>query len=143
MSTPAFKILHGTVIIGDAKGPLELKVLLDRHIKEMNLLASIVTVAINSDDFQKAMTEALPRLQLLSKLTIPTESFELFRQWSNLHMDSQFALVYSVEDPSDCFVISGEAAVSCGEEEGDPRTYEELKEFYTGPGAGTQSQSVN
>lgn len=139
MSTPAFKILHGTVIIGDAKGPLELKVLLDRHIKEMNLLASIVTVAINSDDFQKAMTESLPRLQL----TIPTESFELFRQWNNLHMDSQFAIVYSVEDPSDCFVISGEAAVSCGEEEGDPRTYEELKEFYTGPGAGTQSQSVN
>ena len=36
MSTPAFKILHGTVIIGDAKGPLELKVLLDQHIKEMN-----------------------------------------------------------------------------------------------------------
>lgn len=139
MSTPAFKILHGTVIIGDAKGPLELKVLLDRHIKEMNLLASIVTVAINSGDFQKVMIESLPRLQL----TIPTESFELFRQWSNLHMDSQFAIVYSVEDPSDCFVISGEAAVSYGEEEGDPRTYEELKEFYTGQGAGIQSQSVN
>ena len=58
-------------------------------------------------------------------------------------MDSQFAIVYSVEDPSDCFVISGEAAVSYGEEEGDPRTYEELKEFYTGQGAGIQSQSVN
>ncbi len=139
MSTPAFKILHGTVIVGDAKGPRELKALLDQHIKEMNLLAYIVTVAINSDDFQKAMTESLPRLKLLSKLTIPTESFAVFRQWSNLHMDSQFAIVYSVEDPSDCFVISGEAAVACGEGEGNPRTYEELKEFYTAQGSLTKT----
>lgn len=145
MSKPVFKILFGTVIVGKVKAKAEFAELLDRLETDLCRLSFIASVAslLPNEQFEELMSKNIPKLESLKRLTIPTESYELYRAWVKLQENSPVALVYSADDPSDCFVISGEAAVSYGEEEGNPRTYEELKEFYTGQGAGIQSQSVN
>ncbi|WP_346660690.1 hypothetical protein [uncultured Veillonella sp.] len=56
---------------------------------------------INSDGCLKRVS--------LKRLTIPTESYELYRAWVKLNENSPVALVYSADDPSDCFTLTAEA----------------------------------
>lgn len=143
MSTPVFKILFGTAIVGEARPPEELGTLLGELMREFIAMGTVAELSRISGQFHEKMSKRVPQFPLLGKLTVPTESYELFCMWKKLHKDSAFALVYSEENPHDCFVIDGEAVIQFADKDGNPNTYEELKEFYTGPGAGTQSQSVN
>lgn len=77
------------------------------------------------------MSKNIPKLESLKRLTIPTESYELYRAWVKLNENSPVALVYSADDPSDCFTLTAEAAegeIECLGEASE--TYEALKEFY-------------
>ena len=143
MSTPVFKILFGTAILGEAKPLEELGALLGDMTREFVAMGMVAELSSMSGHFHEKMSKRVPQFPLLGKLTIPTESYEIFRTWKLLHKDSAFAIVYSEENPNDCFVIDGKAVIQLADKEGNPNTYEELKEFYTGQGAGTQSQSVN
>lgn len=139
MSTPVFKFLFGTAIVGEARSPEELGSLSEQLAKEYVAMGIVSEFSRMSGQFHEKMSKKVPEFPLLGRLTIPTESYEIFRTWKRLHKDSAFAIVYSEEDPNDCFVIDGKAVIQLADKDGNPNTYEELKEFYTGQGAGTQS----
>lgn len=143
MSTAVFKILFGTAILGEARSLEELGALLDDMTREFVAMGMVAELSRMSGQFHEKMSKRVPQFPLLGKLTIPTESYEIFRAWKLLHKDSAFAIVYSEENPNDCFVIDGKAVIQLADKDGNLNTYEELEEFYTGQGAGIQSQSVN
>lgn len=79
------------------------------------------------------MSKNIPKLESLKRLTIPTESYELYRAWVKLNENSPVALVYSADNPSDCFTLTAEAVdgeIECQGETEASETYEALKEFY-------------
>lgn len=79
------------------------------------------------------MSKNIQKLKSLKRLTIPTESYELYRAWVKLNENSPVALVYSADDPSECFTLTAEAAeeeIECQGEAEASETYEALKEFY-------------
>ena len=135
MSKPVFKILLGTVIIGKVKTKAEFAKLLDRLENDMCKLSFIASVAslLPNEKFEELMSRNIPKLKSLKRLTIPTESYELYRAWVKLNENSPVALVYSVDDPSECFTLTAEAVDGeieyLGEAEAS-ETYEALKEFY-------------
>ena len=79
------------------------------------------------------MSKNIPKLESLKRLTIPTESYELYRAWVKLNENSPVALVYSADDPSECFTLTAEATegeIECKGEAEASETYEALKELY-------------
>lgn len=133
MSKPVFKILFGTVIVGKVKAKAEFAELLDRLETDLCKLSFIASVAslLPNEQFEELMSKNIPKLKSLKRLTIPTESYELYRAWVKLNENSPVALVYSADDPSDCFTLTAEAAegeIECLGEASE--TYEALKEFY-------------
>ena len=133
MSKPFFKILFGTVIVGEVKTKAEFAELLDRLETDMCKLSFIASVSslLPNEGLKESMSKNIPKLKSLKKLTIPTESYELYRAWVKLNQNSSVALVYSADDPSDCFTLTAEAAegeIECLGEASE--TYEALKEFY-------------
>ena len=133
MSKPVFKILSGTVIVGKVKAKAEFAELLDRLETDLCKLSFIASVAslLPNEEFEELMSKNIQKLKSLKRLTIPTESYELYRAWVKLNENSPVALVYSADDPSDCFTLTAEAAegeIECLGEASE--TYEALKEFY-------------
>ena len=146
MSKPIIKILFGTVIIGEVKTTAEFAEFLDRVETDMHKLTVVASLAslLPNEKFQELMSKNIPKLKTLERLTIPTESYELYRAWIKLNDNIPIALVYSADNPSDCFTLTGEAAerdIECQDEDGD--TYERLKQIYTTEDSGSQGQSVN
>ena len=134
MSKPVFKILFGTVLIGKVQTKSEFAELLDRLENDMCKLSFIASVAslLPNEKFEELMSRNIPKLKSLKRLTIPTESYELYRAWVKLNENSPVALVYS-DDPSDCFTLTAEAVdgeIECQGEAEASETYEALKEFY-------------
>lgn len=134
MSKPVFKILLGTVIVGKVKAKAEFAELLDRLETDLCRLSFIASVAslLPNEQFEELMSKNIPKLESLKRLTIPTESYELYRAWVKLNENSPVALVYSADDPSDCFALTAEAVdgeIECQQGEAS-ETYEALKEFY-------------
>ena len=135
MSKPVFKILFGTVLIGKVQTKSEFAELLDRLENDMCKLSFIASVAslLPNEKFEELMSRNIPKLKSLKRLTIPTESYELYRAWVKLNENSPVALVYSADDPSECFTLTAEAAeeeIECQGEAEASETYEALKEFY-------------
>lgn len=135
MSTPVFKILLGTVIVGKVKTKAEFAELLDRLETDLCKLSFIASVAslLPNEEFDELMSKNIQKLKSLKRLTIPTESYELYRAWVKLNENSPVALVYSADDPSECFTLTAEAAeeeIECQGEAEASETYEALKEFY-------------
>lgn len=135
MSKPVFKILFGTVIVGKVKAKAEFAELLDRLETDLCKLSFIASVAslLPNEEFKELMSKNIPKLKSLKRLTIPTESYELYRAWVKLNENSSVALVYSADDPSDCFTLTAEAVdgeIECQGETEPSETYEALKEFY-------------
>lgn len=148
MSKPIFKILFGTVIIGEVKTNQEFADLLDRVETDMCKLTVIASLGslLPNEKFRELMSKNIPKLKTLERLTIPTESFELFRAWAKVNDNVPIALIYSADNPSDCFTLTGEAAerdIECQGEDGASETYERLKQIYTAEDSGSQGQSVN
>lgn len=111
MSTPVFKILLGTVIVGKVKTKAEFAELLDRLETDLCKLSFIASVAslLPNEEFDELMSKNIQKLKSLKRLTIPTESYELYRAWVKLNENGPVALVYSADDPSDCFTLTAEA----------------------------------
>ncbi|WP_370857590.1 hypothetical protein [Parasutterella sp.] len=135
MSKPVFKILLGTVIVGKVKTKAEFAELLDRLETDLCKLSFIASVAslLPNEGFEELMSKNIQKLKSLKRLTIPTESYELYRAWVKLNENSPVALVYSADDPSECFTLTAEAAkeeIECQGEAEASETYEALKEFY-------------
>lgn len=135
MSTPVFKILFGTVIVGKVKTKAEFAELLDRLETDLCKLSFIASLAslLPNEEFEELMSKNIQKLKSLKRLTIPTESYELYRAWVKLNENSPVALVYSADDPSECFTLTAEAAeeeIECQGEAEASETYEALKEFY-------------
>ena len=135
MSKPVFKILLGTVIVGKVKTKAEFAELLDRLETDLCKLSFIASVAslLPNEGFEELMPKNIQKLKSLKRLTIPTESYELYRAWVKLNENSPVALVYSADDPSECFTLTAEAAeeeIECQGEAEASETYEALKEFY-------------
>lgn len=135
MSTPVFKILFGTVIVGKVKTKAEFAELLDRLETDLCKLSFIASLAslLPNEQFEELMLKNIPKLKSLKRLTIPTESYELYRAWVKLNENSPVALIYSADDPSECFTLTAEAAeeeIECHGEAEASETYEALKEFY-------------
>ncbi|WP_370753372.1 hypothetical protein [Parasutterella excrementihominis] len=135
MSKPVFKILLGTVIVGKVKTKAESAELLDRLETDLCKLSFIASVAslLPNEEFEELMSKNIQKLKSLKRLTIPTESYELYRAWVKLNENSPVALVYSADDPSECFTLTAEAAeeeIECQGEAEASETYEALKEFY-------------
>ena len=100
MSKPVFKILFGTVLIGKVQTKSEFAELLDRLENDMCKLSFIASVAslLPNEKFEELMSRNIPKLKSLKRLTIPTESYELYRAWVKLNENSPVALVYSADD---------------------------------------------
>lgn len=135
MSKPVFKILFGTVIVGKVKAKAEFAELLDRLETDMCKLSFIASLAslLPNEEFEELMSKNIQKLKSLKRLTIPTESYELYRAWVKLNENSAVALVYSADEPSDCFTLTAEAVdgeIECQGETEASETYEALKEFY-------------
>lgn len=135
MSKPVFKILLGTVIVGKVKTKAEFAELLDRLETDLCKLSFIASVAslLPNEEFEELMSKNIQKLKSLKRLTIPTESYELYRAWVKLNENSPVALVYSADNPSDCFTLTAEAVdgeIECQGETEASETYEALKEFY-------------
>lgn len=135
MSKPVFKILFGTVIVGKVKAKAEFAELLDCLETDLCKLSFIASVAslLPNEQFEELMSKNIQKLKSLKRLTIPTESYELYRAWVKLNENSPVALVYSADDPSECFTLTAEAAeeeIECQGEAEASGTYEALKEFY-------------
>lgn len=135
MSKPVFKILLGTVIVGKVKTKAESAELLDRLETDLCKLSFIASVAslLPNEEFEELMSKNIQKLKSLKRLTIPTESYELYRAWVKLNENSPVALVYSADGPSECFTLTAEAAeeeIECQGEAEASETYEALKEFY-------------
>lgn len=135
MSKPVFKILLGTVIVGKVKTKAEFAELLDRLETDLCKLSFIASVAslLPNEEFEELMSKNIQKLKSLKRLTIPTKSYELYRAWVKLNENSPVALVYSADDPSECFTLTAEAAeeeIECQGEAEASETYEALKEFY-------------
>ena len=135
MSKPVFKILLGTVIVGKVKTKAEFAELLDRLETDLCKLSFIASFAslLPNEEFEEFMSKNIQKLKSLKRLTIPTESYELYRAWVKLNENSPVALVYSADDPSECFTLTAEAAeeeIECQGEAEASETYEALKEFY-------------
>ena len=135
MSKPVFKILLGTVIVGKVKTKAEFAELLDPLETDLCKLSFIASVAslLPNEGFEELMSKNIQKLKSLKRLTIPTESYELYRAWVKLNENSPVALVYSADDPSECFTLTAEAAeeeIECQGEAEASETYEALKEFY-------------
>ena len=135
MSKPVFKILLGTVIVGKVKTKAEFAELLDRLETDLCKLSFIASVAslLPNEEFEELMSKNIQKLKSLKRLTIPTESYELYRAWVKLNENSPVALVYSADAPSECFTLTAEAAeeeIECQGEAEASETYEALKEFY-------------
>ena len=146
MSKPIIKILFGTVIIGEVKTNAEFVDLLDRVETDMCKLTALASLAslLPNEKFKELMSKNISKLKTLERLTIPTESYELYRAWVKVNDNVPIALIYSADNPSDCFTLTGEAAerdIECQDEDGD--TYERLKQIYTTEDSGSQGQSVN
>ena len=121
MSKPVFKILLGTVIVGKVKTKAEFAELLDRLETDLCKLSFIASVAslLPNEEFEELMSKNIQKLKSLKRLTIPTESYELYRA--------------SADAPSECFTLTAEAAeeeIECQGEAEASETYEALKEFY-------------
>lgn len=101
MSKPVFKILFGTVIVGKVKAKAEFAELLDRLETDLCKLSFIASVAslLPNEEFEELMSKNIPKLESLKRLTIPTESYELYRAWVKLNENSPVALVYSADNP--------------------------------------------
>lgn len=95
MSKPVFKILFGTVIVGKVKTKAEFAELLDRLETDMCKLSFIASLAslLPNEQFEELMSKNIPKLESLKRLTIPTESYELYRAWVKLNENSPVALV--------------------------------------------------
>ena len=135
MSKPVFKILLGTVIVGKVKTKAEFAELLDRLETDLCKLSFIASVAslLPNEEFEELMSKNIQKLKSLKRLTIPTESYELYRAWVKLNENSPVALAYSADAPSECFTLTAEAAeeeIECQGEAEASETYEALKEFY-------------
>lgn len=72
MSTPVFKILFGTVIVGKVKTKAEFAELLDRLETDLCKLSFIASLAslLPNEQFEELMSKNIPKLESLKRLTI-------------------------------------------------------------------------